>query len=59
VNECGGDHQVGRPAVNGTDQPAEPYLGHNELHAFESCFSSGPVIKQQQNTGKYLYYIKE
>src|SRR4029453_16003999 len=36
VDKQRGDHKVGRPAVNGSDQPTELYLGDDELNAFKS-----------------------
>ena len=40
------DHQVGRPAMDGSDQPSELDLRHDELHAFKSAAGRWPIVHQ-------------
>ena len=49
VHECDEYQQIGGPAMDGPDQPAELDAGHDELHAFESFVDRGPVVQHQQN----------
>ena len=49
VHEGGEDHQVGGPAMDRPDQPAELHAGHDELHAVEGFGDRGPVVEQQQD----------
>ncbi len=54
VHEGGKDHEVGRPGVDGTNEPAELHPGHDVLHAFEGFIGAGAVIQQQQDAGEHL-----
>ncbi len=54
VRERGKDHQVGRPGVDGANQPAKLHPGHDVLHALEGFVRSGPVVQKQQNPGQHL-----
>ncbi len=40
--------------MDGTDQPSELDLRHDELNAFESAAGRRPVIHQQKDAGEYL-----
>ena len=59
VHEGGEDHQVGRPGVNGTNQPAKLHPGHDVLHALEGFVGAGAVIQQQQDAGEHLDHEEE
>src|SRR5262245_6243994 len=54
MDERCGDHEIGRPAGDRTDQPAKLHLGHDELNAFESGLRAGTVVKKEQNAGADL-----
>jgi len=54
VNEQRRDHQVGGPAMDRSDQPAEFNFSDDELNTLESAFRAGPVIEQQENSGRNL-----
>ena len=53
VHEDGEDHQVGRPGVRRTDQPAEVHH-EGDLADRLVCFGAGPVVDQQQDAGEAL-----
>ena len=53
------DHQVGRPRVNGADQPAELHLAHEKLHRFEGLLRARPVVQQEQNARGHLHHEQE
>src|SRR6185295_13533524 len=59
VNEQGPDHQIGRPAMHGSDQPAELHLGDDELDALKCGFGARPVVQQQKNAGADLHAEKK
>ena len=48
------DHQIGRPGVNRSHQPAEFHLGHEKLNRFESFGGARSIVKQEQNAGHDL-----
>ena len=54
MNKHGKDHQIGRPGMNGSDQPAKFHLGHEKLNRLEGLGGTRSIIKQEQNTGDDL-----
>ena len=45
------DQQIGRPAVDVANQPAELHLRDDELHALVGFLGARPVVEEQQNAG--------
>ena len=58
VHQDGEDHQVGRPGVRRTDQPAEVHHKGDLADRFVR-FSARPVVHQQQHAGEALDKEKE
>ncbi len=59
MNEQSRDHQVGRPAVHGPNQPAELHFGDYELDTFKGIFSTRAIIQQKKDTGSDLHAEKK
>jgi hypothetical protein len=54
VREGSKNHEVGRPGVDGANQPAKLHPGHDVLHALEGLVGAGTVIEEQQDPGQHL-----
>src|ERR1019366_8550976 len=54
VCERSENHQVSRPGVDRSNQPAILHLGHDVLHASERFIGSGPIAKKQQDPSQHL-----
>ncbi len=54
VREREADQQVGRPAVDVANQPAELHLRDDELDALVGFGGARPVVEQQQDAGEHL-----
>src|SRR5580765_6051813 len=48
MGEGRADHQVGRPGVDGSHEPAKRHASHDETHALVGLRSARPVVQQQQ-----------
>src|SRR5688572_7601471 len=59
VDEQSGDHQICRPTVDRTDQPAKLHFSDDKLHALKSVFRTGTIVEKQQNSSDYLYDKKK
>src|SRR2546425_5175221 len=50
MDEQGKGHQISRPRVNRTDQPAKLHFGHEKLYGLVGLAGAGPVIEKKQNS---------
>ena len=49
-----GDHEGGRPTVDGTENPPQGNFGHDPGDAGVGSFQSGPVVENQHEAGDHL-----
>jgi hypothetical protein len=51
MNKNSADENIGGPAVDRTDQPAELDLAHDKMNAFVGRIYRRRVVKQEENAG--------